>query len=145
MPDESTTGLTDQAIRGSTVHSNAAQDFIFTTRDRLELCLTHHREKIEIRQQWPVPLGIFMSVILTLLTADFQQKKFGLDGSVWQAIFIIIAGLSGMWLIYSIFKAASSYISSWWKGEPSGLEAIIKELTTPIENQAREIREAKRP
>jgi hypothetical protein len=134
MPDVPTTGLTDQVIQGSTVHSNVAQEFIVTTRDKLELCLNRHKEKIAARQQWPVPFGIFVSVLLTLLTADFRQDRFGITGVVWQAIFIIVAVLSGVWLIYSLFTAAVSYVTSWWKGEGRSFDAVIKELTAPTDN-----------
>jgi hypothetical protein len=134
MPDVPTTGLTDQVIQGSTVHSNVAQEFIVTTRDKLELCLNHHKEKVEARQQWPVPFGIFITVLLTLLTADFKEKALGIPKDIWFTIFLMVGALSAVWLVYSLLKAAISYFTAWWKGEPLGIEAIIKEITKPIDS-----------
>ncbi len=126
MPDPSPTGLTEQMVRESTIHANVGQELIVTTRDKLELCLVHHREELESRELWAIPFGIFVPVILTLLTADFRGGL-GLKKEVWQAIFIIVAVVSFFLTVGFALRA----VRSWWSNSPPGVAAIIAELKAP--------------
>ena len=126
MADPSTTGLTDQMVRDTTIHANLGQELIVTTRDRLELCLRRHLDGLESRERWLIPLGIFVPVILTLLTADFRDSL-GLKKDVWQAIFIIVA----LATVLLTGRFGLRTLRSWWSGRVESIDSIISEVKTP--------------
>ena len=123
MPNSSTTGLTEQMVRESTIHANLAQELIVTTRDKLELCLVHHQRSLESQQLWAIPFGIFVPVVLTLVTADFRNAL-GLKQDTWQAIFLIVAVLTFGFTVH--FGLRASRI--WWSGRVESIDGIIADL-----------------
>jgi hypothetical protein len=128
MPD--TTGLTErisQLIQDSKVHSNVAQDFIITTKDKLQICLTDHKDDVEMKREWLTPLGVLLSILLTLLTADFRDA-FGISKTLWFAFFFLSALGFGVWFIIAFAKAVFSFIKSWYYNEPRGLDAVISDI-----------------
>jgi hypothetical protein len=126
MADIPTAGLTDQMARESTITTNVGQQLIAVTKDRLELCLIHHRERLESRQRWLLPLGILVPIVLALLTADFKDGL-GIRASTWQAVFLLLAAVSTIWtLIWGLPAARSA-----WTRTMGPFDAIIAELTAP--------------
>lgn len=101
--------------------TNVKSDLIEITEDKLENILLKHLHKIGIRKSWIIPLSILVTVLLTILSASFGDK-FGIKGSVWEAIFLIIAFSTGIWFVISIIRIISN-----WKGSSvSALIALIK-------------------
>src|SRR5712692_8032562 len=94
----------EQIVRESTVHANVGQELIFTTKDRLKLCLIAHQEVLRAKQGWAIPLGILVPVVLALATADFRDL-FGLKGDSWRASFVIGALFSTAWLVRDAISA----------------------------------------
>lgn len=129
MPDAPSspgfTGITDEMLRKSTFHANVAQQVITVTKDRLELCLIHHRERFESRQQWLLPFGLFLTFLLTLLTTD-PKDSLGFKAATWQAIFFISAVIALIWTIIWGGRA----LSSWWRQPTPAVDAILGDLTT---------------
>jgi hypothetical protein len=125
MPDVPPTGLTDRMLSELTFHANLAQELIVTTKDKIELCLLHHQEELQIQREWTTPFGILVAVLMTLLTADFKDGL-GLKKEVWQAIFLMAAATSGVWFVYAVARA----VRVWWRGTGS-IDSIISELKTP--------------
>jgi hypothetical protein len=125
MADTPTTGLTDQIARDSTIYTNVGQELIITTRDKVELCLLHHQEALEGQRNWVIPAGIFVPVILTLLTADFRDA--GLKKEVWQSIFVIAAVISGVFTVGLGLRA----FGTWWHLAVKSIDAVIAELKAP--------------
>lgn len=82
------------------VYKNTAQDIIVTTKDKLELVLLKTEKCLAKKNAWMTPLGLVVTCVLTLLTADF--KEFIISASVWKAIFIITTIICSIWLIYSL-------------------------------------------
>jgi hypothetical protein len=65
MADKPTTGFSlNELGEGSTVSKNVSQEVIVTTRDRVELCLIRHQKNLRSRQDWIVPLGILLTILL---------------------------------------------------------------------------------
>lgn len=126
MADIPTAGLTDQMARESTITTNVGQELIAVTKDRLELCLIRHRERLESRQRWLLPLGILVPIVLTLLTTDFKDSL-GIKASTWQAVFLLLATVSTIWTLIWIFIAARSA----WKQTMTPFDAIVADLTAP--------------
>jgi len=81
---------------------NVRQELIVVTRDKVELWMHQHLKAMEGRSAWLAPFGITLTIMLTLLTADFKDK--GFKKETWQAFFLIGAVLSSVWLIRSLFS-----------------------------------------
>ncbi|HBL39793.1 TPA: hypothetical protein DDZ10_03940 [Candidatus Uhrbacteria bacterium] len=96
-----------EIIQNSPVHINVGQDFIYTTDDKIRLCLMRYLKGLEQGRSWETPLGLFLTIVLTMLTTDF--KDYYLSKYTWQAVFII--GLVGslVWLLISTVKALRAY------------------------------------
>jgi len=88
--------------------SNVKSDLIEITADKLENILLKHLSKVGVRKSWLTPLVLFLTVLLASLTATFS-KKFGIDGPVWQAIFILGAIASLVWLLFAIFRICTCW------------------------------------
>jgi Flp pilus assembly protein TadB len=104
------------AVDVKKVNVNVSQEMIIITEDKVKLCLMKYLENMEKRSSWTTPLAIFLTVVVTLLTTSF--KVFIVSSEVWQAVFIIIGGLSLFWLIISLYK----------RPKAKKIEDVIKEL-----------------
>jgi Flp pilus assembly protein TadB len=91
-----------EKIGGSKLTMNVSQEYIITTKDKVKLCLHEYLKNMETRHSWTTPLGILIAVIATLTTTTFRTAGFGAE--TWQAIFVISAVLSFVWLVYSLYK-----------------------------------------
>ena len=101
------------------VYQNTAQDCIVTTRDKLELVLIKTEKAIATKKAWMTPLGLFVTCIVALSSADFND--FILTASVWKALFVLSSIVCGIWLIQTIIQA--------WKNRKGGnIEGIINQI-----------------
>jgi len=89
-------------ISADEVSINTGQKIIATTEDKLKLALMERQNFLISRDAWIAPFGIFTSVFLTLLTADF--RKFYLAAPVWEAIFYIVSVLAFIYLVYALIR-----------------------------------------
>jgi hypothetical protein len=71
---------------------------------------------MEKKRNWIAPLGILVTIIVTLVTSDF--KNVGLNAATWQSMFIIAGLISLGWLVYCVKEA--------WQSKD--IEDIIDEL-----------------
>jgi len=85
---------------------NVSQELIITTEDKVRLCLLQHLGRIEQRNGWITPLTLLLTIIVTLFSATF--KDFIISAATWNAIFIIVAFVTSIWLIFAAFKAIKS-------------------------------------
>ena len=95
--------VSDQLARQNIVHMNLGQETIVITEDKVWRTLTTHHQKMEARNAWIAPGGMLLTIIVTLLTTDFHSL-FGLSKDVWQALFIMGAILSAIWLLHCVAK-----------------------------------------
>lgn len=107
----------------SDIHVNITQKLIIITEDKLHICLSKNLEKIEKKRVWIAPLGILITILVTLLTSAFQD--FIIPAATWHAIFIIVAFLSFIWLLISLNQARQSI----------EIEDVIGELKQSSERQ----------
>jgi uncharacterized membrane protein YqjE len=103
-------------VNVSEVHLNVSQEVIITTEDKLKLCLSQYLEKMEVKNSWIAPLGVLLTIIVTIITSTF--KEIGLSADTWKAIFIVFGIICSGWLISAIMKSTSTMT----------VEDIIKEL-----------------
>lgn len=102
-PKDIVSGLRTTTVEVTSISDGTAQHVIYTTQDKLELCIRDFRESY-VAGQGLVGIGaLFVSLFITLLTASFE-RKFGLAGEVWHAIFVICTVGSAIWFIMNLIK-----------------------------------------
>lgn len=101
--------------------TNVKSDLIEITEDKLENILLKHLQRLGLRKSWITPLSLLVTIILANLSATFGDK-FGIKGSVWEAFFLLITIVSGIWLVVLIIRI----IASWKESSLTNLIAIIK-------------------
>ena len=99
-------GKVESLVNVSDVHLNVSQEVIVTTEDKIRLCLSKHLNRMEKKKNWIAPLGILLTVIVTLSTSDFSDKLF--KAATWQAVFVISGVVSFIWLIIAAKDAFKS-------------------------------------
>lgn len=85
------------------VFPNLSQQVIMTTEDRLKLCLKENIKKAERKHEWVAPLSLLITIVAVLVTASF--KDYLLSSKTWEALFILGAIGSTIWLILSLKHA----------------------------------------
>ena len=113
-----------------TVNKNLSQEIIVTNTDKVKIILNDHHKIIKRKIEWINPLGIFITVLATLLTAQFDKVVFGIDAIMWKAIFIVTGLASFGYCIYLIIYAIKYYKNG-----------SIEEFIDKLKNQSKEIRE----
>ena len=91
-----------ESVNTENVYNNTSQNLIRITEDKLENILTNHFLNMEKKGEWKTPLGIAVSIVLALISTQFQDAFF-LKAAVWEAIFIVSLVLSGVWLARKIY------------------------------------------
>jgi len=92
-----------ESIEVKVVHGNMQQEVIMITVDRLRLRLIEYSDTIKRKNSWLVPIGIFLPILISLLTAEF--RNFGLADAEWKALFVLIGILSFLWFVYELRNA----------------------------------------
>lgn len=105
-------------IENARYHVNLEQEVIIITGDKLELCLRKHIGCVAARGQWITPASLFITFIATMSASTFHDAL-GMKANVWEAIFVILACASGIWLAISIVHIFRFRTS---------LEALVKEI-----------------
>lgn len=82
------------------------QDVITTTEDKVRLTLLGYLKKTEKKKGWLTPMGLTISLTLTLMLSAF--KDWGLSADTWKAIFIIGDVASFVWLVYAVIQSFHS-------------------------------------
>jgi hypothetical protein len=108
--------VAEQLIQNTKVHLNLGQDAIIITEDKVRLCLIRHSERISESNSWIAPIGVFLTILITLVTTEF--KPFIFDAAVWKAIFVICGFMSGGWLIKSCLRS--------WR--PPSIDDVVLEM-----------------
>lgn len=117
----STIEIDKEILKDSKVSTNIAQDIIVTTVDKAKLCLIEHQKTLSAKDGWIAPLGIIIPVIAALVTADFTKQFIGLGPAIWQAIFILSAIGSFVWLLLASYHAIDA-------AQRGGLDDLIDKL-----------------
>lgn len=85
-----------ESVNTENVYNNTSQNLIRITEDKLENILINHISNVRKEGDWKAPLGIIVSIVLALISAQFQDALF-LEAAVWKAVFIISLILSLVW------------------------------------------------
>ena len=100
--------------------SNVKSNIVTITDDKLENILLKHKESLRTEKGWVAPFNLFIPFLLTNFSATFSTK-FGLAASTWEALFIISAIASFIWLSYSL-------INKWHNQNESSIEFILGKI-----------------
>lgn len=92
--------LDEEISQSSVVHKNVGQEYIVTTKDKVELALNDQQYYLKTRRDWITPATLFISVLATLVAADFKNFG-GLSSDFWKAIYVLLLCSSFIWLIYT--------------------------------------------
>ncbi|RRV24616.1 hypothetical protein EGJ22_00845 [Pseudomonas sp. p99-361] len=90
----------------SGVSQNTDTHLINVTEDKLRLIIISHHQRILKSRDWVAPLGVFISLVAALLTADFKEFL-KVDGVYWRYAFMCCAAVS-FWLTLSSLWARFS-------------------------------------
>lgn len=90
-------------IEVDNIHDNSGTDIIMITTEKMQLILVESKNSFRAKDSWIAPLGVFLTIVLVLLTADFKSK-FGFQPEFWSAIFWISAAISLFATIYLYLK-----------------------------------------
>ena len=102
-------------------YANLRSDIVEITHDKLENVLLKFYQKHALRTAWFNPLSLGVGVALTLSTAEFKTKTMGLDGTTWQAIFVIALVCSIIWLLTNLAWL-------WWCWNETTIEFLIDRI-----------------
>ena len=95
-----------ESIEVTKVHGDLSQEVVKITVDKLSLILHKHSASIGQRKGWIAPLGIFLTILVVLLTSTFNKVIW--SGDTWTAIFVIGGILTFIWLIRSLWRSYKS-------------------------------------
>lgn len=83
--------------------TNTKSDLIEITHDKLENILLKHLEFVSIKNSWVSPLSVFVTILLTKLTASFK-KFIEIEKEVWEALFLFGLAGSFIWLVIVLIR-----------------------------------------
>lgn len=112
--------INEEINKHLTYHTNLGQDVIIIDANKVRLILHNKYEGLRAEREWATPSAICLTLIITLVSAQFKPTTWGMDASTWHAIFVIGA-LSGGWSIRCLVNAYKK------RGENT-IEAIVTEL-----------------
>lgn len=112
--------LGNEILEGTEVSTNVKQQIIVVPKDRAKLILKEYEEQQKGKVDWVSPIALVITILATLLTADFKDQVFGLDKGIWQGLFIWLLILSICWCIYRIYLAATQKCKS--------VDEVVEEL-----------------
>jgi len=90
----------DQLVAIDRITLNVSQFVIVTTEDKVRLCLDSYEKRSQNKFKWIAPAGILLTLILSLLTAEFNDFMFSSD--TWKAIFVLLSVGAVVWLFWSV-------------------------------------------
>lgn len=90
---------------GSVRYSNTSSDEIQITEDKLRLKLEHYLTNARKSKDWVSWLGIFVTTLLTLVTADFHDLM-GFDKSFFRNVCVLVCIGSFIAVIVTAIKSS---------------------------------------
>jgi len=94
--------------------------FIITTEDKIKLYLLEFQKNYERKTQWATSLGIFLTLIAALVTAEFKIFL-GISAETWYAVFIICSVVSFGIMVLSL-------LHTFRRRQNSTVEYVVKKI-----------------
>ena len=90
--------------------SNLGQGTIFTTEDRVRLCLQSAIDSLGAKRAWWTPSALLVTLILALTTTEFKDQ-FAIPAATWHAFFLLLVVVTILWTAVAIWKATRVKVS----------------------------------
>lgn len=87
------------------VCSNTETDLIEITDDKLRNILSTFIQDLKKVQLWLVALTLVLTILLAILTADFNKDFLGISRTYWTAIFYVSLIISIVWLVRTVIDS----------------------------------------
>lgn len=88
--------------------TNLKSDVIEITEDKLRLILSKYIMRLKKNRDWIGYGGMTLTVVLSLVTCDFNKNFLGIEANIWYAIFVLSAFVLGILTIVAIFNALTN-------------------------------------
>lgn len=89
----------------SAKYSNVKSNLIEITEDKLNIIVDKYSNQLRKTRDWVGYSGIFVTILLSLLTCDFNKKFLGISSENWYTLFVMGFIVSALLLLISIFNA----------------------------------------
>lgn len=99
---------------------NIKSDYIEITSDKLENILLKHLHKVGSKKAWITPISLFGTLLVTKLTSEFKNT-FLFSASIWDAILIVSAVATFLWLCFSLRN-----VKRFW--QESSLDSLMSKI-----------------
>ena len=104
MPTDQQPGyIVTKTIEVGLIYGPSKHDFVVMHEDKVRLLVTDYTNAIEKKRDWIAPLGLFLTLTTTLVTAEFKDKFF--SSSLWEALFIVLCFVSAGWFVRGLYLA----------------------------------------
>lgn len=87
----------------STITTNVEQKYIVTTKDKLKLTLIDWEKSKKMASEWWTYLGMALSFIIPLFTADFQAFWI-FSAEILRALFVIMSAIFGVITVIAVIR-----------------------------------------
>lgn len=88
----------------SKITNTSDENYIVIVEPALKLCLKENFEFMKDSKDWLTPFWIFITIIITFLTADFNKTFLGLNWDNWKWVFVIFLILSWVFFLLGLYK-----------------------------------------
>jgi hypothetical protein len=92
-----------EAVLKGKVFKNTTSDIIEITEDKVRLALKDFGKRLSPADVI-APLGVGVSLLAVLGTADFKSRHLGLQADAWHAFFIAATVLCAVWLAIALVR-----------------------------------------
>lgn len=123
--DMPSSGVINHNIKIASVTDNTSQHLIYTTEDKLELCINDYKKELDKQHSISTPFATTLTLWITVFTVDFKSVL-DVPASTVQAIFWIAAILSAVWLTRSVIR--------WYRGAGTSSADFINHVKSRSSN-----------
>lgn len=88
----------------SAKYSNVQSNLIEITEDKLELIVTKYSDQLKKSRDWVGYSGISITILISLLTCEFNKNFIGISKDIWYTLFVICFVVSFILLIKSLYN-----------------------------------------
>lgn len=101
--NEQSSGVINHNIKVASVTDNTSQHLIYTTEDKLELCISDYRKELDKKYSISTPFAASLTLWITVFTVDFKSV-FDIPADTVKTLFWLAAISSALWFILSIIR-----------------------------------------
>lgn len=102
--NSTTISSNSEVSRKITRYQNIDENEIVITETKLENILMKYKEATSQGKDWKTPLSLIITIVLVLLTTEFNKRFLDIDSSAWQLLFYVILICAIIWLIISLYR-----------------------------------------